>query len=88
MRPRNYGVLNRSIARGVTYALRENDRKKRNAKRNSNFYLNSSVKQNNNNTIDPDKVRNYKYNVMNDFKELGLNFLEYEDLLEAKNIDK
>jgi len=53
MRPRNYGVLNRSIARGVTYALRENDRKKRNAKRNSNFYLNSSVKQNNNNTIDP-----------------------------------
>lgn len=25
---------------------------------------------------------------MNDFKELGLNFLEYEDLLEAKNIDK
>lgn len=34
------------------------------------------------------KVRNYKYNVMNDFKELGLNFLEYEDLLEAKNIDK
>lgn len=53
MRPRNYGVLNRSIARGVTYALRENDRKKRNAKRNSNFYLNSNIKQNDNNTIDP-----------------------------------
>lgn len=53
MRPRNYSVLNRSIARGITYALRENERKNRNAKRNSNVYVNSSVKQNDNNTIDP-----------------------------------
>jgi CHASE3 domain sensor protein len=48
MRPRNYSVLNRSIARGITYALRENERKNRNAKRNSNFYLNSNIKQNDN----------------------------------------
>lgn len=57
MRPRNYSVLNRSIARGITYAIRENERKNRNAKRNRNVYTNSSVKTNNNinsniNTID------------------------------------
>lgn len=28
MRPRNYSVLNRSIARGVSYALRDSNRKK------------------------------------------------------------
>jgi len=28
MRPRKYSVLNRSIARGISYALRDNNRKK------------------------------------------------------------
>lgn len=28
MRPRNYSVLNRSIARGLTYALRDSNTKK------------------------------------------------------------
>jgi hypothetical protein len=28
MRARNYSVLNRSIARGITYALRDSNRKK------------------------------------------------------------
>lgn len=28
MRPRSYGILNRSIARGVSYALRDSNRKK------------------------------------------------------------
>lgn len=61
MRPRNYGVLNRSIARGVTYALRENDRKKRKYKSNGNFYLNSNIKQDNNNinsNVNPNVIAN------------------------------
>ena len=28
MRPRKYGTLNRSIARGISYALRDSNRKK------------------------------------------------------------
>ncbi|MCE5220101.1 MAG: hypothetical protein LLF98_02240 [Clostridium sp.] len=39
MRPRNYSVLNRSIARGLTYALRDNNRKKYTS--NKNTHLNS-----------------------------------------------
>ena len=41
MRPRNYSVLNRSIARGISYALRDNNRKKY-SKSNSNTYNQNS----------------------------------------------
>jgi len=42
MRPRSYSVLNRSIARGITYALRDNRRKYK-----SNKYKNTYIKPNN-----------------------------------------
>lgn len=45
MRPRNYSVLNRSIARGVSYALRDNNRKKY-----VNRSTNTNPKQNINNS--------------------------------------
>jgi len=44
MRARNYSVLNRSIARGITYALRDSNMRK--YKTNSNIYPNI-----NNNTV-------------------------------------
>jgi len=34
------------------------------------------------------KVCNYKFDVKDDFNELGLSFLEYKDLLEVRNIVK
>jgi len=36
MRPRNYSVLNRSIARGISYALRDSNRKKYSRNTNQN----------------------------------------------------
>ena len=36
MRPRSYGILNRSIARSITYALRDNNRKQKYSRRSCN----------------------------------------------------
>lgn len=51
LRPRNYSVLNRSIARGISYALRDNNRKKSKTIK-SNTYTNSSNNQNTNITTE------------------------------------
>jgi hypothetical protein len=42
LRPRSYGILNRSIARSVSYALRDNNRRK--YKSNKNTHINNTVK--------------------------------------------
>lgn len=42
MRPRSYSVLNRSIARGISYALRDNNRKKYSNTRSNNSFKNNS----------------------------------------------
>lgn len=54
MRPRSYSVLNRSIARGISYALRDSNRKKY-TKNNSNTY-NQNLSTNPNNIKKPDEA--------------------------------
>lgn len=49
MRPRHYSTLNRTIARSITYSLRQYDRKNQ-YKSNKNTYTNNNAIYNNNNT--------------------------------------
>jgi len=55
MRPRNYGTLNRCIARSITYALRDSNRKKY-SKNNSNTYTNQNPSTTPSNTKKPDEA--------------------------------
>jgi hypothetical protein len=49
MRPRSYGILNRSIARGITYALRDSNRRK---------YKPNNTYSNPNNTVKMPQINN------------------------------
>lgn len=51
MRPRNYSVLNRSIARGISYALRDNNRKKYSNTRSNNSFNNNNSNLNKNSSM-------------------------------------